>query len=111
MTYSDANQVAQVQKFFQASLQSEVIMDLLPQNFMVDENGVVHLIDFVEKPKGGLQIFIRHAIGQWCQRLHKEGYAVDQARAILNDFTEGRLMDFVEEKITDTYLFNPVAFF
>jgi hypothetical protein len=42
-------QMAQVQRFFTASKQNNVPMDLQPQNLRVDDNGLVHLIDFLEE--------------------------------------------------------------
>lgn len=59
-------QMAQVQKFFAASITHDVMMDLQPQNFRVRDNGTVVLIDFVEEADD-VSVFIIKACKEWIE--------------------------------------------
>ena len=57
----------QVHAFFKKSLESEIPLDLIPDNLRVNEDGTVALIDFVEHmgENGKLKLFIEKAITDW----------------------------------------------
>ncbi|MGR3973564.1 MAG: hypothetical protein QRY72_03210 [Candidatus Rhabdochlamydia sp.] len=74
----------QILDFFARALKHHVIVDLLPSNFKVKEDGEVVLIDFVEDPSDGLEIFLEHALHQLCQEYLKEtNFDPKQALALL----------------------------
>lgn len=87
---NNAHQLEQVRKFFQISLMHGLILDLLDTNLRMREDGTVILIDFVEEPKEGFQIFIRHAIRSWGQ-LFASRNEMNRMKTekFLNDLTKG----------------------
>ncbi len=84
--------VKQVRTFFEASVRQRVVMDLLPQNFAV-ENGMVVLIDFVEEPEDGIDIFNKKACELWI-KLYKS-LTREQIAAIMKELTAGHYQEFI----------------
>jgi hypothetical protein len=98
----NAEQMVQVQKFFKISLKDGLVMDLLPQNFAL-ENGQVILFDFVEDPEDGIRIFHQHAIEFWLKAYRNVCLKKDQAADFLNKLSANHYQAFVQEKLEQVY--------
>jgi len=59
---NNPNQMEQVQAFFTASIQNNVPMDLQAQNFRVDNDGKVYLIDFLEETNENVEDEVNYQI-------------------------------------------------
>ncbi len=92
----------QVQNFFEISLRDNLVMDLLPQNFAL-ENGQVILFDFVEEPDDGIRIFHQHAIEKWLKLYRTVCLKQDKAAAFLNKLTANHYQDFVRKQLELVY--------
>ncbi len=66
----DADQLAQIRKFFTRSVQNNIIMDLQPANLRA-ENGRVALIDFMEDSDEILKPFLGMVLRAWYRCFHK----------------------------------------
>ena len=87
---NDSAQMEQVRALFFASLEHKLILDLLPSNLRLRDDGSVTLIDFVEERIDEIDIFIKHAVSLWCNQFAKE-HGRDKALTtqFLADFTRG----------------------
>jgi hypothetical protein len=84
------DQIDQLRNLLIVSLKNKIILDLHPNNLLVQENGTVTLIDFVEDESDGLFVFVRHALYQWTEKFAKEsGYNEEKAREFLSSLTAG----------------------
>lgn len=92
----------EVQKFFEISLKDGLKMDLLPQNFGL-ENGHVVLFDFVEDPMDVISVFHKHAIEYWLQFYRTVCLKKDQVAGFLNKLSANHYQDFVKEQIERVY--------
>lgn len=92
----------EVQKFFEISLNESLVMDLLPQNFGL-ENGHVVLFDFVEDPMDVISVFHKHAIEYWLKLYRTVCLKKDQAADFLNKLSANHYQDFVKEQIERVY--------
>jgi hypothetical protein len=100
----NAQQMLQVRRFFEISVGQGLIMDLIPQNFAL-ENGQVVLIDFVEDPDDGLfvenpdngiDLFNKKAIETWFDYYQKAGGTEAQAAAFLNELSANYYQGYVQ---------------
>ncbi len=66
-----------VNEFFVYATTEQVICDLHPGNFGVNNEGAVTLFDFVEDPEEGLAVFINQGLRLWREKL--EAYSSDPA--------------------------------
>lgn len=82
--------IENVSKFFTASVQQKVPMDLHPENLRANQDGTVVLIDFIEEPEE-LFFLITEACREWTALLRKNKYTLDQARSTLTTITAGFL--------------------
>ena len=96
----DQDQLQQITAFFNASVKNNIIMDLQPQNFRV-ENGQVMLIDFVEEidedDDDQANMFNFKACEAWHDVLKDKGLQKDQLRTTLNNLTGHHFNDYIEE--------------
>ena len=92
----NGQQMLQVRRFFEISVGQGLIMDLMPQNFAL-ENGQVVLFDFVEDPEDGIDIFNKKAIETWLDYYQKAGGTEAQAAAFLNGLSANHYKGYVQE--------------
>ncbi|HEY5236030.1 MAG TPA: hypothetical protein VIJ14_07625, partial [Rhabdochlamydiaceae bacterium] len=92
----NAQQMLQVRHFFETSLNRNLAMDLMPQNFAF-ENGQVVLFDFVEDPDDGIAIFHKKAIETWLDSYQKASGTQTQAAAFLNGLSANHYQEYVQE--------------
>lgn len=62
----------QVNAFFVYAQKEDVVCDLHPGNFGIDDKGNVTLFDFVEDPEDGLEVFMNRDLRLWRERLTKD---------------------------------------
>lgn len=93
----DAQQTLQVRRFFDTSIKKDLVMDLQPDNFAL-ENGSVLLIDFVEEPD---EIHLSHkqAIKTWLSWHQEDGVTQDDAANLVNELTANHYQEFVKEQL------------
>ncbi len=87
-------QMTQVSNFFSVSVAKNLLMDLQPENLRVDEQGKVHLIDFVEDSSEDVHILITMACRSWIEECQKSKLLPAEGRALLESITES----FIKQK-------------
>lgn len=82
-------EMTQVQRFFDLSIKSGVLMDLQPANLKV-ENGTVVLIDFVEEMEDhNIVTMVNLAIKAWIDLCKESGFSREQTEAFLRELSSG----------------------